>query len=417
MMMFRSARRRRVGLGIVAAIGATALAATSLQSTAGAYPGAPWFRPSTVYTDLSGPERANGNFPDPSVIVVDGTAYAYGSPTGGAYLPVMTSTDMVSWTARPAYRLPGRDRNDPFFNDAFPNPATWSPDRGSGNLSKEVWAPGVAKVGARYVAFYAARVRLDRDRFCISVATSDSPIGPFDDNSAGPLVCDVQGDPNGSIDPQPLVDADGTAYLIWKSEGVPGSKPTRIWSQRLDAAGTAFAAGTAPTELLGTSAAWEGNVIENPSMVRYNDRWLLFYSANEWNSANYAIGYADCDGPLGPCRKRSNGKPLLGSDGQHLGPGGASAFVAPDGSLKLAYHYWLAPFVGYPKNSNCDGNGQCTSQGQRRMWIDAVTLAGDQLSVGGRAAVGDTPAAAPAPPKKGGKKAPKPKKPKKKKEF
>jgi hypothetical protein len=51
------------------------------------------------------------------------------------------------------------------------------------------------------------------------------------------------------------------------------------------------------------------------------------------------------------------------------------------------------------------------------MWIDTVTLAGDQLSVGGRAAVGDTPAAAPAPPKKGGKKAPKPKKPKKKKEF
>jgi hypothetical protein len=40
----------------------------------------------------------------------------------------------------------------------------------------------------------------------------------------------------------------------------------------------------------------------------------------------------------------------------------------------LGYHYWLSPHVGYPTDPNCDGNGQCTSQGQRRLAIDQVVL-------------------------------------------
>ena len=37
---------------------------------------------------------------------VGGRYYAYGTSTGGAYLPVMTSTDLRQWVARPAYRDP-----------------------------------------------------------------------------------------------------------------------------------------------------------------------------------------------------------------------------------------------------------------------------------------------------------------------
>ena len=189
-------------------------------SPAAAYAGAPWFRPGFRYDQ---------NFPDPSVIRVGNTYYAYATATGGSYLPVMSSTDLVNWTARPAYN-PGPPLNsDPFFNDALPYPASWAVDRPvGGRLTKEVWAPGVARIGGRYVAFYTARIHLDRDRFCISVATADSPLGPFVDTTPGPIVCD--GDPNGSIDPQPFVDDDGTPYLLWKSEGFPGFAPTRIWA-------------------------------------------------------------------------------------------------------------------------------------------------------------------------------------------
>ena len=332
-----------------------------LAGTAGAYPGAPWFRPA---------HRYSSNFPDPSVLRIGGRYYAYGTSTGGAYLPVLTSTDLRQWVARPAYHDPTLG-SGLLHNDALPRPARWAVDRpGAGRLAKELWAPGVAQIGGRFVAFYAARVSVARDRFCISVATSSDPLGPFVDASAGPLVCDA--DPNGSIDPQPFVDADGTPYLLWKSEGDPGRLPTRLWVRRLTATGTAFAPGSSATLLLQTSQRWEGKVIENPSMVRWKGRLLLFYSGNEHASAAYATGYADCRTPLGPCTKWS-GNPVLRSRGAVLGPGGAAAIVDHQGGLRLAYHWWNAPYTSYPAWPACEATRSCHTQGQRRMAVAPVT--------------------------------------------
>src|SRR6266542_4245157 len=67
----------RRGLGVV---GIAALVAM-WAPPAVAYPGAPWFEPGKPY---------NQNFPDPSVLRVGDTYYAYGTATGGSYLPVMT---------------------------------------------------------------------------------------------------------------------------------------------------------------------------------------------------------------------------------------------------------------------------------------------------------------------------------------
>ncbi len=310
----------------------------------------------------------------------------------------MSSSDLVHWTARPTYSGAPWGVADPFFNDALPRPATWGVDRPvGGRLTKELWAPGAARIGERWVVFHAVRVALDRDRFCLTVATSDSPLGPFVDTTSGPLVCDVQGDPNGSIDPQPFVDDDGTPWLVWKSEGVPGAQPTRIWAQRLDPSGTAFAPGSAPTALAETSAAWERDVIENPALVRWNGRLLLFYSAGNWQSADYAIGYAICASPAGPCTKHTEAGPLLASSGARLGPGGPAPFVDASGRLLLAYHYWLAPHVGYPADPNCDGGGQCTSQGQRRLTVGEVVdvpggIAVLPYSQGGACGAGDATA-------------------------
>ncbi len=377
-----SSRRRRVtaraATAVVVLLAALLASVTDRPAPAAAYAGAPWFRPSSIYLDLSRPDAQNSNFPDASIVRDGGTYYAYGATTGGAYLPVLSSTDLVRWTARPAYSGAPWGVSDPYFNDALPQPARWGVDRPvGGRLRKELWAPGAAKIGGRFVVFHAVRVSLTQDRFCLTVATSDSPLGPFVDTTSGPLVCDVQGDPNGSIDPQPFVDDDGTPWLIWKSEGVPGAQPTRFWSQRLDPTGTAFAPGTAPVALLETTAAWEHDVIENPALVRWNGRLLLFYSAGDWQSASYAIGYATCVAPDAPCTKQTEAGPLLASDGARLGPGGPAPFVDASGRLLVAYHYWLAPHVGYPADPNCDGGGQCTSQGQRRPTIAEALPAGD----------------------------------------
>jgi beta-xylosidase len=84
--------RRALRLPLLAAL--VALLAAGLATPAAAYPGAPWFEPDKPYTE---------NFPDPDVLRVGSTYYAYGTSTGGAYLPVMRSTDLRTWTARSAY--------------------------------------------------------------------------------------------------------------------------------------------------------------------------------------------------------------------------------------------------------------------------------------------------------------------------
>jgi hypothetical protein len=159
---------------------------------------------------------------------------------------------------------------------------------------------------------------------------------------------------------------------------------TRIWSRRLAPDGTSFAPGSAPSLLLATSQPWEGNVIESPSMVRHRGRLYLFYSGNEHRSAAYATGYAECAGPAGPCTKWP-GNPVLASRGNRLGPGGASAFVDAAGGLRLAYHWWNAPYTDYPAYPACLSSSSCTTQGQRRMAVDPVYLTPFGLQVGGTA--------------------------------
>jgi beta-xylosidase len=177
------------------------------------------------------------------------------------------------------------------------------------------------------------------------VATSTTPQGPFVDTSTSPLVC--QSDLDGSIDPSPFVDTDGTDYLVWKSNGGVG-QPAVIWSEQLDAAGTGLS-GLAPTELLTADQGWQAGVVEAPDLVLDAGQYLLFYSGNNWNSANYAVGVATCSGPLGPCTEPLS-KPILASGPNMAGPGGETVFADSTGALWMAFDAWLPGAVGYPNS-------------------------------------------------------------------
>ena len=87
------------------------------------------------------------------------------------------------------------------------------------------------------------------------------------------------------------------------------------------------------------------------------------YSANNYGGDGYAIGYALCATPAGPCHKPLGG-PVMATSGGEAGPGGPSAFVDSGGALRLAYHAWTAGQVGYPG-------------GARRLHLANVSLAGD----------------------------------------
>jgi hypothetical protein len=343
---------------------------------ASAYPGAPWFRPGVPYTQ---------NFPDPMVVRDGGTYWAYGTSTGGSLMPAMSSTDLITWTPRPAYS-PNPYNADPFFNDAFPVPPRWTRS-GTSRDGNAQWGPGVARFGSTWVAFTSWEV--SPSRRCISMATATSPAGPFTDSSAEPFQCDA--DPAGSIDPEPFIDADGSAYLLWKSAGVVGSTPTRLWSRRLSADGRSFALFSRPNLLLATDPGtiingipqedtWEGHGIENPSMVHNGGAYMLIYSANEWRSGDYRMGQARCEGPAGPCT-RSSASPLLDNSVSRLGRGGGSIFTDGDGHIHLIDHYWNAPYTDYPPYPACVGSNTCTTQGQRRAELQPLSVVGGALQI------------------------------------
>ena len=155
----------------------------------------------------------------------------------------------------------------------------------------------------------------------------------------------------GSIDPSPFVGSDGAVHTAVEErrEWLPRKAPSHLWSQRLSEDGLAVV-GT-PSALLVADQAWEARLIEGPSMWLHDGTYYLFYSANWYESARYAIGYATCAGPAGPCTKKTTDHPLVYSGADALGPGGEEFFTDSSGATWMAYHAWNAPDASYAGGS------------------------------------------------------------------
>ena len=315
-------------------------------------------RPAPVGSDpFRGGAAYSGDFPDPTVMRVGGTFYAYSTTVAALNLPAMTSSDLVHWTARPA-----PDPAHPYQNDAMPTAAPWAERRTGPNGGREfsaTWAPSVVRLGpGRFVSAYAVP-RASDGRRCISIARATQPLGPFVDNSRVGLTCNGRN----AIDPQIFKDR-GATWLLYKSAG----SPDRLMVRRIDAAVTRFVKGSSNHALLSPRLAWEGATVENPAMARFHGKLYLFYSANNYKSARYATGYAVCRAVTGPCKRMGK---LLSRDSYLAGPGGAAPFFDRAGRLRLAYHAWRTGRVGYPSTDGCrETKAGCA---QRRLYI--ATLA------------------------------------------
>jgi beta-xylosidase len=188
--------------------------------------------------------------------------------------------------------------------------------------------------------YYSLEERTSRGT-CISRAVSFGPEGPFVDRSASPFLCQS----GGSIDPSPFVAADGSAWLLWKAEQFYAGGRRTIYSQRLAPDGMSLVGPAVP--LLSSGQGWERGVVEGPSMVSAGGRHLLFYSGGDWNSAGYAVGYAECAGPAGPCLQPLDRALFTGGDGLS-GVGGQEPFVDLHGRLRMILHGWAGAEIGFP---------------------------------------------------------------------
>ncbi len=163
------------------------------------------------------------DFPDPFVLPVGGEYYAFATNSAAGNIQIIQSSDLTHWTT---------------IGDALPHLAIWAQPGAT-------WAPSVLRRGSNYVMYYSADFGATGEQ-CLSEAVATQPQGPYVDSSTWPLECQL--DLGGSLDPSPWVEADGTAYLTWKSEGSTVGPPT-LWSQQLTRDGTGLVAG-APLRLV-----------------------------------------------------------------------------------------------------------------------------------------------------------------------
>ncbi|MDQ1391802.1 MAG: hypothetical protein QOF30_779 [Acidimicrobiaceae bacterium] len=268
-------------------------------------------------------ESYPGDFPDPEVIRCGSTYYAYATNAGAANVPLLRSDDLHSWTS---------------LGDALPALPAWA-------KAGKTWAPSVLdRDGDGFVLYYTVSEGTS-GRQAISAATAATPTGPFVDISTEPLIFEY--DEGGSIDPHVFVDADGCRYLFWKRDDTALNRPSSLWGQPISADGLSLV--DSPVRLLELDRRWEDPVVEGPAVWACESSYYLFYSANWWESSDYAVGYAVAGHPLGPYEKVTTEGPWLASNAEAdtAGPGGPALFTDATGTLWMAHHAWHTSQVGY----------------------------------------------------------------------
>ena len=294
------------------------------------------------------------NYADPFVLKAAGRYYAFATGDLTYNIQVSISDNLVEWSPR---------------QEALPKLPIWQP-----SAKGLTWAPEVVETSAGFVLHYTAR-DVQAGRQCLAVAVSAAPEGPYVDSSAGPLTC--QYDLGGSIDSSPFEDADGQRYLLWKSDGNCCGIPVRFFIADLSSDGLKLESKASVIEGLVVDKGWERTLIEAPTLYLRDGVYFMFYSANDYNSRNYAMGYATATAVAGPYADAvenpilSTTVPFGSPPGSPAGPGHQSIVLDDDGDPWLVYHAWDSGLIG-------DSIG-----GRRAMWIDELVFEGGKPVIKG----------------------------------
>lgn len=245
---------------------------------------------------------------DPFVLLVDGTYYHYATGDPDGY-HVQVSTDLIHWEDR-GYCLHKNDVQG----------------------EKWFWAPEILATHGKYYMVYTADEHL-------GLAIADDPTGPFVQKKKGWL------SERHAIDGHLEVGADGCVYLYYvRFDGgnvIYGTKLAETVDKFVALAEAGELAIGEEVRLLAAEEPWEthmGKVAEGPFILQHGGKYYLTYSANDYQSPLYAIGYAVSDTPLGTYKKYA-GNPILVGHGDIVGTGHHSFTTTKDGKeLLCVYH-------------------------------------------------------------------------------
>ena len=278
---------------------------------------------------------------DPYVMLYNNKYYAYGTggTTAGEGFACFSSDDLKNWK-REGQALSAADSY-----------GEWG-----------FWAPEVyyIKSKKKFYMFYSVEEH-------ICVATSTSPEGPFIQREKKPIVADEKG-----IDTSFFIDDDGTPYLYY----VRFTGGNVIWVAEMNDDLTSIKKETL-TKCISATEPWEkkqGTIAEGPSLLKKGNTYYLIYSANHYESKDYAVGYATASSPKGPWTKYS-GNPILRRDKEAaksvglVGTGHGAPFVCANGSYKYIFHAHasetsVGPRTSYISNFNISDKGVISITGE-----------------------------------------------------
>lgn len=312
---------------------------------------------------------------DPYVLLAsDGKYYMYGTDETGKIdgFEVYSSDNLVDWKSE-GLVYKGKTQQ------------SWT--------LKNFWAPEVYEQNGKFYMFFSADWKHnptnEEENFRIGVAVSGKPTGPFVDMSDQPLF-----DPGYPVIDANILQFNGKSYLYFSRccYKNPVESEVADWARKVNlfkdieeswvygveisndfthTIGEPVLLLQPPKSMSDKQAAWESRSVTSGEVNRrwtegsyafvHDNRIYMMYSANFFGGANYAVGYATSDHPLGPFRKADN-NPVLqkntDSGGIVSGTGHNSVVWSKD-----------------KKQMYCVYHGRTTETGNRRVvFIDKMKI-------------------------------------------
>ena len=240
---------------------------------------------------------------DPYILLEGDTYYAYGTHDSDG-IHCYSSTDLRAW----------KDEGQAL-------------SKANTTEQKWFWAPEVYHVKDKYIMYFSANEHL-------YAATANSPKGPFKqvgtyqmNNLIGDEKC---------IDSHVFIDEDSTAYIFF----VRFTDGNCIWQAQLGEDFITPIEGTL-RKCFAASQDWElkmGRVNEGPNVIRQGRRYYLTYSGNDYQSQDYAVGYATTTNIAKGSWTKYAGNPILRRWDDLVGTGHHSLFYDKEGILRIVFH-------------------------------------------------------------------------------
>jgi len=250
---------------------------------------------------------------DPTIFRSNGIYYLYGTTTGnianGEGFLVYTSWDLQKWSEpKGAQNGLALKKGDSYGDKGF-------------------WAPQILEYNKKFYMIYTANEN-------IAIASSDSPLGPFKNESKKPIF-----ETGNQIDPFIFIDEDGKKYLYH----VRLTNGNRIFVAELNDDLQSIKPETL-TECISGTLPWENTentnwpVTEGPTVLNHNGLYYLIYSANDFRNPDYAVGYATSKSPYGPWKKSQNSPIISRKLGNKNGIGHGDVFWDNNNKMHYVLH-------------------------------------------------------------------------------